>query len=293
MTGNAPTRQYPAHVSQTKGKYRLSNMELDFVSLVAAGDDPLAQVVISKAAPTDKRTDGGAGSPTLSPNKTTEENKVGDTIDKTDLAPEVVAYIDGLEAEVDTLSSQVEKSDADIEALKSDVEDLRGTLAKSAPKDDEAAEEISKALLAKADPAVRALIEKQQADLKRTEEIAKQEREARLEREYIAKAEALPMLSEEKATLAGVLRAAAEALTPEQNETLTTVLKAANEQIAKSNLFDSFGRGGGETTISKSISAKVDEVMKADPTLTREQAEVKVYEQNPDLAEAAFNGKDA
>ena len=41
-----------------------------------------------------------------------------------------------------------------------------------APKDDEAAEAISKALLAKADPAVRELIEKQQADLAEATRIA-------------------------------------------------------------------------------------------------------------------------
>ena len=33
--------------------------------------------------------------------------------------------------------------------------------------------------------------------------------------------------------------------------------------------------------------------MKADPNLTYEQAEVKVYEQNPDLAMSALNGEDA
>jgi chromosome segregation ATPase len=263
------------------------------VSLVAAGDDPLAQVVISKAAaPDDKRTEADAGASTLSSTDLTEETAVA-TINKSDLAPEVVAYIDGLEAEVDTLSSQVEKAEQDIETLKAEHEETKGLLAKSSPTDDAAQEEITKSLLAKADPAVRALIEKQQADLKRTEAIAKAEREARLEREYVAKAEALPMLAEDKAKMAGVLRAAADALTPEQNETLTTVLKAANEQIAKSNLFGTFGVGGGESTISKSVTAKVEDLRKADPSLTVEQATVKVYEQNPDLAQAAFAGEDA
>lgn len=294
MSGNARTRRYSAHVSLTKGKYRLTGMELDFVSLVAAGDDPLAQVVISKAAaPDDKRTDEGGGSPTLSTNDLTEENKVGDTINKSDLAPEVVAYIDGLENEVDTLSSQVEKAETDIAAKDEEITDLRGTLAKSAPKDDEASDEITKSLLAKADPAVRALIEKTQADLKAASEIAKAEREARLEKEFLSKAEALPMLSEDKVKMAAVLRAAADSLTPEHAETLNTVLKAANEQIAKSNLFSSFGVGGGESTISKSVTAKVDEIRKGNPALTVEQATVMVYEQNPDLAQAAFAGEDA
>ena len=288
MTANAPTRRYPSRVGVTKGKYRLSDMELDFVSLVAAGDDPMAHVVISKAAPEDKRTESVEGTPTLSDKNLPKETAVA-TINKSDLDPEVVAYIDGLEAEVDTLSKDAE----DIDALKAEIEDLKGTLAKSAPKDEEAQEEITKALLAKADPAVRALIEKQQADLKAASEIAKAEREARLEREYIAKAEALPMLTEDKTKMATALRAIAENLAPEQAETVTTVLKAANEQIAKSNLFSSFGTGGGETTISKSVKAQAEALMKADPNLTYEQAEVKVYEQNPDLAMSALNGEDA
>ena len=280
----------------TKGKYRLSDMELDFVSLVAAGDDPMAHVVISKAAPEDapedKRTESGDGTHTLSDNTLTEEKAVATTINKSDLDPEVVAYIDGLEAEVDTLSTQVEKGEQDIETLKTEVEDLKGTLAKSAPRDEDAQEEITKALLAKADPAVRALIEKQQADLKAASDIAKAEREARLEKEYLSKAESLPMLTEDKAKMASALRAIAENLTNEQAETVTTVLKAANEQIAKGNLFAQFGSGGGETTISKSVKAKAEELRKADPDLTIEQATAKVYEQEPELAMAAFNGEE-
>lgn len=204
------------------------------------------------------------------------------TINKSDLDPEVLEYVEALEADNDDLQTQVEKAEAEIT-------DLRTTLSKSAPKDDEAQEEINKALLAKADPAVRALIEKQQADLKAASDIAKAEREERLTREYIAKAEALPMLSEDKTTLASVLRAAAEALTPEQNETLTKVLSSANEHISQGNIFKSFGTGGGETTVSKSVRSKAEDIRKVNPDLTIEQAEALVYEQNPDLYAQALS----
>lgn len=254
-------------MSGTKGKYRLSDMTLDFVSLVAAGDDGMAQVVLSKAAPTDD----------------SQEEHMGEQIAKDDLAPEVVAYIDSLEAEVDTLAEQVEKAEER-------ETELRDTLSKMAPKDEAAQEEINKSLLAKADPALRALIEKQQADLKATEEIAKAEREQRLTREYISKAEALPMLSESKDDLAGLLRRVADSLPAEDVTKWETILKAANEQIAQGNLFASYGTGGGDTTVSKSVEAKADEIMKADSSLTKEQAMVKVYEQNPDLYTAAQEG---
>lgn len=282
---------------EPKGRFRLSDMELDFVSLVPAGDDPLAQVVIAKAAPDDKRVGEGQPDPTITPIDHGQETNVG-TINKSDLDPEVVAYIDGLESEVDDLTASVEKAEGERDEAKSEVEELKGTLAKSAPVDETAQEEITKALLAKADPAVRALIEKQQADLKAASDIAKAEREARLSKEFLSKAEALPMLSADTgeeagaASLAGLLRRAADALTPEDSAALEKMLKAANEQIAKGNLFGTIGRGGAETTISKSLKAMAAEFRKADPTLTQEMAEVKAMEENPELATALMNGEE-
>ena len=70
---------------------------------------------------------------------------------------------------------------------------------------------------------------------------------------------------------------------PEVAEKLETLLTAANEQIEKSGLFEEVGVAGGDTTVSKSVEARVTELRKSDPTLTSEQAEAKVYEENPDL----------
>lgn len=256
-------------MSERIGKFRLSDMKLDFVSLVAAGDDPMAQVVIAKAAP--EVPDD-------------PEVRMTEKVSKDDLDPTVVAYIDSLESEVEDLTKAAEEKDGEIA-------DLKGTLSKMAPKDDEAAEEINKALLAKADPAVRALIEKQQADLKAQAEIAKAEREARLEREYVSKAESLPMLTEDKSDLGGLLRRLADALPEEDVKKWDTILKAANEQIAKGSLFDTFGTGGQPTTVSKSVEAQAQEIMKADPNLTFEQAQAKVYETNPALFAQAMKGE--
>jgi len=263
-------------------------MELDFVSLVPAGDDPMAQVVISKAAP-EKRGDGPGGDPSIEPIDHGQETHVA-TINKSDLDPEVVAYIDGLESEVDDLTASVEKAEGERDTAKAEAGELRDTLAKSAPVSAEAEEEITKALLAKADPAVRALIEKQQADLKTASQIAKAEREARLGKEFLSKAEALPMLTEDRPTLAGLLRRISDALSPEENAEVEKILRAANEQIAKGNLFGSLGRGGAETTISKGLRTRAEELRKADPSLTIEQAEVKVMEDDPELAAALLDG---
>jgi chromosome segregation ATPase len=245
-------------------------MVLDFVSLVPAGDDPLAQVVISKAAP-DTITGGTV-----------------DPISKDDLDPEVVTYIDGLETEVTDLTKSVEDLTAEKDALtteKTEVEkrlkeaEDNGLIVKSE-------DEQRAALIAKADPAVRALIEKAEQSAKEASEIAKAERDARLDREFISKAESMPMLAEDKTEFGTLLRKAHEALGDEDFGKFEQVLKTANEQIAKGNLFSEFGHGGGETTISKSVEAAAAEITKAEPTLTREQAIAKAYEANPALLAA-------
>lgn len=256
-------------------------MKLDFVSLVAAGDDPLAQVVIAKAAP-----DGGGDDSNGS-----QEANMGEKIAKDDLDPEVVAYIEGLETEVDILSKQVEDLNESNEGLTAVNEDLTDTLSKMTPKDDEAADAINKSLLAKADPAIRELIEKQQAEVREAQTIAKAERDARLEREYISKAETLPMINTDKASLGGLLRRISEALSTEDAAEVEKILRAANEQIEKSNLFDTLGSGGAQTTVSASAEAKASEIRKAHPDLTPEQALAKAYDENPALLAEAMTGE--
>ena len=246
-------------MSVSKGKFRLSNMAFDFVSLVPAGDDPLAQVVIAKADP-DQNID-----------QSSQEESMGTNISKDDLAPEVVTYIEALEDEVTSLTEAVEKADEEIVSLQE-----RSSVSKSA-------EEQREEVLAKADPAVRALIEKAEQDAKQASEIAKAERDQRLDREFIAKAEALPMLSTDKTMLGALLRRISEALSAEDATAVTKMLDAANVQIAKGNLFSEMGRGGGETTVSKSVDAAAQELMKSQPGLTMEQAQAKVYETNPAL----------
>lgn len=246
-------------------KHRLSNMSLDFVSLVPAGDNPEAFVVISKA----------------DPNINMQEDDMGDLISKDDLAPEVVEYVEGLESENDTLTKAVEDKDAEIEVLMADLQKAEdsGLIVKSE-------EEQFTALLEKANPAVRVLLQKQAADLKVQTDIAKAERDTRISKEFISKAEGMPMLAENKDEFGSLLRKVAEALDPEDFVKFDHILKTANEQIAKGNLFAEFGSGGGETTISKSVEAAASEIQKVEPTLTREQAIAKAYETNPALLAA-------
>lgn len=359
-------------------RFRLSDLDLDFVSLVLSGDDPMARVVLAKSAPVEKMSsrsmpdlervpgkqnwvDKAGGLPdfieriakhlhyekgmdighaiatavnqcrkwaaggkdvnadtrakaakaiaeweakkakshvekknpskgtpslTLSATRTSEEALMGSEINKDDLDPEVAAYIDALESTVTDLNSTVEKAQKDL-AEKDE------QIAKMAPKDAESSEEITKSLLSKADPAVRALIEKQQADLKEATEIAKAERDARLNREFISKAEALPALAVDPSDFGQVLRRMAEALDPQDVEKIDTVLKSANEAIRAGAVFSVSGRAGADTTVSASVLARAEEIRKADPTLTPEQAQAKAYQENPALlAEALTQGQE-
>lgn len=217
---------------------------------------------------------------------------MGDQITKDDLDAEVVEYIEGLEATVDELTEKVTKAEADVTAKDGEITELRETMSKMVPATDESADEIEKSLLAKADPAVRALIEKQQADVREAQEIAKAEREQRLTKEFISKAEALPMISESKDDLASVLRKAYDLGGEEYGKQVESLLTAANTQIAKGNLFGNFGSGGSQTTVTASVEAAVADIMKADPKLSKEQAEVEAYRRNPALFDEAMSGQE-
>lgn len=228
-------------------KHRLSKMLFDFVSLVPAGDDPMAQVVISKTAPV----------------PADKENEMPD-IKKDDLAPEVAAYIDELEAENDELSKALAASDADVDTLSEDQ------------------------LLAKADPAIARLIKSQKAALEASEAIVKAERDERLTRDYISKAEKMPLVGTDRAEFGGLLKRISEVVSKEDATALEGILTAANAQIEKGDLFREQGRYGEPATITASATAAAAEIRKNEPGLTEEQAIVKAMEQNPELFEEAM-----
>lgn len=183
-----------------------------------------------------------------------EEEEVPDEVQKDDLPAVVRDYINALEAKVEELTKQAPKEEAD----------------------------PVKAAIAKADPAIRAVLEKQQQDIEEAQAIAKAEREARLEKEFLAKAENLRMISDKPSDLAGTLRKLHD-LDAETATVVEKYLQTANTQIAKGNLFLELGSGGAEITISKSVEGRAEQLMKADPKLTKEQAVAMAYESDPSL----------
>lgn len=136
--------------------------------------------------------------------------------------------------------------------------------------------------------AVKKAVEEQMKDVtKRMEEaetIAKTERDARLNAEFIAKAKTLgPIAKAEE--LGPVLKTLSEKA-PEEFKKVEEALKAAAEQVATANLFKEFGTeldGAGSDAYEK-LEAKAEEIRKADANLSKEQAIAKATEMNPELA---------
>jgi hypothetical protein len=203
----------------------------------------------------DKSGDEGDGTDTLGDDGTgDQEDEEVPEVKKDDLPPVVRTYIDALEAKVEALTKAAKPEDPLTVAL------------------------------AKADPTIRAVIEKQQQEIQEATALAKAEREARLEREFLAKAENLRMISESPTELAGTLRKLYDA-DPDVAAKVEGLLKTADTQIAKGNLFTELGAGGAEITISKSVEGRAEQLMKTEPTLSREQAIARVYADDPTLYE--------
>lgn len=89
-------------------------------------------------------------------------------------------------------------------------------------------------------PLVKSLWEKNEESAKKAEDaerIAKAERDARIMKEFVTKAEGLQNLSNDPITLGAILKSASESLTADQYTELQRVLDAAESAVAESKLF--------------------------------------------------------
>lgn len=158
------------------------------------------------------------------------------------------------------LVESLKKSDMPTEV----VDQVESALAKAAEADD----------LKKADPETRARIEKAEKRAEAAETIAKEERNTRLTREFVAKAEKLDGLTVKAEKFGPVLKSAAEKLTKEEFEELETVLKASSEQIKQGDLFTEAGAGGIPPAGSalEEVTNKAAELRKADSKLSEQES---------------------
>lgn len=192
------------------------------------------------------------------------------------------------------LKSKLAKAEQDRDELTKRVE----TLEKAAKPDKPEPKPVDKSELT---PEVRALVEKAEADaaveksereklakrVEDAEKLAKAERDERLTRDFVAKAETFKALPVEAEKFGPVLKAASESLSKEEFEALETVLKAADEQIAKSELFKEQGSSRESTPTGALADAtkKAEEIRKSDPKLSADKALEMVFKADRSLEE--------
>lgn len=278
-------------MAKNKPKVRLSDVDLTMVSLVPAGDDPLAKTVLSKAA-RDKTVQDGGESTTLTHQHTKEHSPMAKNDDKTiskdDLPDEVVAYIDALE---DTVTEQDEaitkaNTERDEAVAKAAAAEAAVTVVDSSDRD-----AVIKAAIEKADPATAAVIKQMQddrkADLERIEKAeatAKAERDERERRDYVSKARTeMAFINESPETLGEVLKGLHD-VAPDHADKVEQLLKAANAQLEAAGIFEEIGSAGvGSDTADGALSKAVAEIRKAQPSLTPEQAADLAMQNDPSL----------
>lgn len=210
-------------------------------------------------------------------------------------------------------------------------EELRAALKKAEEERDQAKADLAKAeeaakTAAKADggtkpepakidkadlaPEVRELVEKAERDAAKAEKdaataaeraekaetLAKAERDQRVEKEFIAKAETeFPHLGDSN-ELGPRLKRMSETLSKEDYDAHLATLKASNEQIAKGNLFAELGAGGdgrpgnsAGTQDADKLAKAAAEIRKADSSLTQYEAMKLALSQDREAQAAYLN----
>jgi hypothetical protein len=239
-------------------------MEFDEVSLVNRPANQLSKVVLFKSAeePQMPHAKSKVDEETDDHHDEDEEYKSkmkkGDE-DAVTLPAEVYEYIEALESAnsemVDELTKMADFVESDEDIMKS------------------------------ADPAIVEIVKAAEERAEAAESIAKAERDFRLEREFVAKAETLDNLAVDAEEFGPVLKAAAEVLDESVLDAVMTVLKAANDALGESGLFTEVGKSSsfeGDNAIG-SIEKAAARIREEDSGLTHAQAVAKAVEADPSL----------
>lgn len=199
------------------------------------------------------------------------------------------AQLQEMMMDIEQLSKALEKAEIDMAALEKRAADAE-TLLKS--KDAELAELKKSAggetedVLKSLPEAIRKRFEEAEAKTKAAEDaIAKMKDESEA-KEAIAKAKDLGIgKAEDVGPL--LVRVAKGKTTADDAKTLEQLLKSAGEVASKSNLFKSMGSTVAEGVDPDALlKSKAEEIRKAKPELSFEQAYTKAVEANPDLYSA-------
>jgi hypothetical protein len=249
--------------------FELSNMDIDTVGLVGAAANGRSYLLF--------KNEQGEGHMGDQDNATPLEDVAAELDQAEDVTALKSAFQRGFEALVGLFQSSTEP-EADVE--KGDPDPAPD------PEPDPIIEKFEKMLEDQ-----NARLEKAQARAEEAEQIAKEERDRRIQAEYVAKAESLALPGEVK-DLAKLLKAADE-MDEDVGELLQGVLKSASEAVVQSGVFAE----RGDTRVEKSdepflveVQKRADALRENDPELTEEIAFAKAYKalgkEKPDLARA-------
>lgn len=178
------------------------------------------------------------------------------------------------------LTAALQKAEQERDELTEKVAKLEKKLAKKDKGEEET--KVDKAELA---PEVRQMIEKAEAErdaLKKAadeaSEIAKAERDLRVTREFVVKAETdFPLVAGDTSEFGKLLKSMSEKLDAEEFEAVTKQFRAANARIETSNLLKQFGQDGDPAPGSdgyEEAARKAEELRKTDPNLSAYDAGV-------------------
>lgn len=225
----------------------------------------------------------GASSVTTGTTVTTTKSEEGhDMPDKNNSITDEL--LKGLPEEAQQAIKKLQADAAKVADLEKQVEELK----KGQDKGDEGQVDLFKGM----SPEQRAHFEKMQKRAEEAERIAKEEREARLRKEYIQKAQELSGLNISAEEFGPILKSAAEKLPEEEFTKLHEVLKSASKVIETSSIFKEQGRdGAGEDTALAELEKKAEELRKADSSLTKEAAFTKAMQEYPELYERYKRGE--
>jgi len=241
--------------------HKLSNVKLNEISFVGAGDNPQAHVLLLKRKP----------------NVKDEDDDITKTKEAQNMPEKVVKE---LEEKVSDLEKEKADLQAEIVTLKTAPKEGESCptcgVTKEAPKD-----AIDKSALPEA---VRKKLDEQEAEIEKNRKDVELLKDAELTREYIGKAAEIGAVG--KVDEVGELLKSIGKVSKELAGKVFDVLKAADSRIKTGGLFKEMGTdAGGNTgaTAAEQIAQKADELRKTCPELTKEKAWTKVYDTDADL----------
>lgn len=250
----------------TKPFKSLKDFFIKFISVVSAGDNPSADVKLFK--------EKGGVSMTLK---------------------ELYKELSDDQAEV--IKAELKKKDDDFEDLKVAKEELKveNEKLKKNQKKTEPTEPTEEELIKSADPKIQEMLEKANKDTKEAKEKLdglqkeKDEKDAELKKEQMEKkADEFSNLGAPKEDLVDIFIKLDGTGDKELNEKIEGIFKSTNQLLKDNNVITkvigSDRDGEGKTAMEK-MEAKVEELRKADSTLTKEKAMTKIMNEYPELYE--------